>query len=214
MRLYVGTLIRGCAYTWVRLYVGAPIRACAYTWVRLYVGTPIRGCAYTWVRLYVGAPIRGCAYTWVLIQVVTYVRIPQSRIPIYGIRSPNPLHEIKCRTNNYMNSFFPNCVKSWYNIGDQLRNSVTLSKFKIVSLIRPPKKAAFGIHDPNRIKLIFRLRFRLSQLKYHKRRYNFLDTPTDLCDCRCGPDYSWSKYLVRQPGCLLVWPSQNSRWWQ
>ena len=91
-----------------------------------------------------------------------------------------------------MNNFFPNCVKSWNNIGDQLRNSVALSKFKIqiYSLTRPPKKSVFGIHDPNGIKPIFRLRLGLSQLKYHKKGHNFLDTPTDLCDCRCGPEDS------------------------
>ena len=100
-----------------------------------------------------------------------FMRIfPCLRIPIYGNRS---------RTSKYMNSLFPNCMKSWNNIGDELRNSWSLGRFKsnLLSLIRPAKKDMFGIPDPIGIKNIFRLRLGLSQLKVHKKRHNFLDTP-------------------------------------
>ena len=69
-----------------------------------------------------------------------------------------------------MNSFFPNCVKSWNNIGDEL------------SLIRPSIQDIFGIHNPIGIKNIFRLRLGLSQLKVHKVKHNLLDTPSEICD--------------------------------
>ena len=52
------------------------------------------------------------------------------------------------------------------------------------SLIRPQKKETFGIDNPSGIKNLFRLRVGLSQLKHHKKRHNFLDTPTDMCDCQ------------------------------
>ena len=59
-----------------------------------------------------------------------------------------------------MNSFFPNCVKSWNNIGGEFRNSGFLGRFKsnLLSLIRPSKKDIFSIHDPIGIKNISRLR--------------------------------------------------------
>ena len=102
-----------------------------------------------------------------------YEHIPSLRIPIYGNSSPNIIHEIRCRTRKYMNSFFPNCVKSWNNIDDELRNSEALDRFKsnLLSLIRPAKKDIFGIKN------IFRLRLGHSQLKVHKKRRDFLNTP-------------------------------------
>ena len=119
-----------------------------------------------------------------------YQHIPHQRIPIYGRRSPTIFHEIKCRTSKYMHSFFPSCVKSWNNISNDIRNSVSLCKFKsnLFSLIRPPRKSTFNIHDPIGIKNIFRLRLGLSKLKSHKKRHNFLDTPRDTCDCNLAPE--------------------------
>ena len=38
--------------------------------------------------------------------------------------------EVKCRTSKYMNSFFPNGVKGWNNIDENIRNCDTLSKYK------------------------------------------------------------------------------------
>ena len=58
----------------------------------------------------------------------------------------------------------------------------------ITSLIRPPKKSIFGIHDPKGIKFIFQLRLGLSPLKSHKKRHNFSDTPSDWCDCLSAPE--------------------------
>ena len=105
-----------------------------------------------------------------------YEHIPQIRIPIYGQRRPKILHEIKCRTAKYMNSFFPNCVKSWNNMSDEIRysDSLMIFKTKLISLIRPPKKSIYDIHKPSDIKNIFRLRLGLSQLKSHKKGTIFL----------------------------------------
>ena len=93
-----------------------------------------------------------------------YEHISRQRIPIYGSRSPSILCEIKCRTSKYMNSFFPNCVRSWNNIGDELRNNEKISVFKthLFSHIRPSKRDIYGIHNPTGIKHIFRLRLGLS----------------------------------------------------
>ena len=97
-----------------------------------------------------------------------------------------------------MNSFFPNCAKTWNKIDDELRNSDSISKFKknLLSSIRPSKKVTYGIHNPNGIKNIFRLRLGLSKLKAHKKRHNFLDTPSEICDCGEAPEDSFH-FLLR-----------------
>ena len=114
--------------------------------------------------------------------------IPQPRRLLYGQRRENVLHEIPCRTLKFYNSFYPDSVRSWNNIGFELRNCETLSKFKLklLSLIRPPKKTIFGIHDPFGIKILFQLRLGLSSLKSHKKRHKFLDTPSEICECGNG----------------------------
>ena len=56
----------------------------------------------------------------------------------------------------------------------------------MLSLIRPSKKSIFGIHDPYGIKILFQLRVGLSPLKSHKKNHNFLDTPSEICDCGHG----------------------------
>ena len=76
---------------------------------------------------------------------------------------------------SYMNSFFPKNKKFWNDIDDVLRNSTSISKFKsdLFSLLPPPMKSIYGIHDPNGIKHIFRLRVGFSPLKSHKKRHTF-----------------------------------------
>ena len=111
--------------------------------------------------------------------------LPSAHVSVYEQRNPKVLLEINCRTSKYMNSFFPHCVKVWNDIGDELRNCVSLCTFQksLVSLIRPKKRETYGIDNPEGIKNIFRLRVGLSQLKYQKKKHNFLDTPSDICEC-------------------------------
>ena len=58
----------------------------------------------------------------------------------------------------------------------------------ITSIIRPPKKSTFDIHDPQGIKKIFQLRLGLSPLKCHKNAHKFLDTPSEWCNCLSAPE--------------------------
>ena len=118
--------------------------------------------------------------------------IPPPRGPMYGNRRENVTREITCRTVRFENSFYPDSVKSWNNIGNELRSSTTIQKFKsnLISFIRPNKKTFYGIHDPLGIKLLFRLRVGLSELKSHKIKHNFQDTPSDVCDCGNEPENS------------------------
>ena len=82
------------------------------------------------------------------------------------------------------NSFYSDAVRSWNDIGTNLRNAKTLSVFKeeLLKIIRPTKKDIFNIHDCG-LKWIFQLRVGLSHLRAHKTRHKFIDTPSDLCHC-------------------------------
>ena len=119
-----------------------------------------------------------------------YELVPPRRIPIYGSNSPHIFHDIRFNKNKYRDSFFPHTTKAWNNLSDEFYNCTSISNFKhmITSLIRPPKKSIFGIHDPKGIKFIFQLRLGLSPLISHKKRHNFLDTPSDWCDCLSAPE--------------------------
>ena len=95
------------------------------------------------------------------------------------------LNVIPYNTMRYNNSFYPYSVKSWNNLGPELRGAKSLSIFKksILAIIRPVKKGIFNIHNRKGIGWIFQLRVGLSPLKRHKMNHNFLDTPVDTCQC-------------------------------
>ena len=81
--------------------------------------------------------------------------------------------------------FYPHSVKIWNEIGPTLRQVPSLNIFKsnVLKLIRPQKKNVFNIHDPEGTKRLFQLRVGLSPLRYHKKRHNFKDSPSDTCIC-------------------------------
>ena len=115
--------------------------------------------------------------------------LPRERIPLYCNRSTS-YHEFLCNTNKYMNSFFPDVIKSWNNLGSEFHNIVSLNIFKnkLISLIRPNAKSIFKLHDALGIKFLYQLRVGLSPLKCHKKNHNFVDTPDDWCACLSAPE--------------------------
>ena len=113
------------------------------------------------------------------------------------IRDPTPrnnnltlYNEFSCKSMRYQNSFFPDSVKSWNNVGVDFSISPTIGHFKknIYDLIRPHPKSVYGIHDPLGLKYLFQVRVGLSALKCHKKKHNFIDTPNDWCECRASPE--------------------------
>ena len=92
--------------------------------------------------------------------------------------------------DRFKNSFYPDSVDKWNNIGVEFRSIVKLSDFKslYVQLIRPIKKDIFNVHNPDGTKRIFQLRVGLSPLKAHKKSHNFVDTESDTCLCGNGPE--------------------------
>ena len=67
--------------------------------------------------------------------------------------------DIMCNTSRYQNSFFPDAIKSWNNMGSVFCSTPSLGTFKnnVFNLVRPDKRSLFGIHDPLGIKLLFQL---------------------------------------------------------
>ena len=89
----------------------------------------------------------------------------------HGSNNRNVYHNIFCNTTRYMNSFFPDAVKLWNNIGDDFHscNSIEIFKKNITNLIRPPSKPIYSVHDPIGVKYVFQLRVGLSPLRSHKK---------------------------------------------
>ena len=118
------------------------------------------------------------------------IPLPATRGNRYGTRSVNEFHDLACRTTSYTNSFYPNSIKIWNEIGPELRQVRSLSEFKskILNIIRPVKKSVFHVHDPTGIRRLFQIRVGLSPLNEHKKRHNFRDTISDICHCQTHPE--------------------------
>ena len=123
-------------------------------------------------------------------------KLPPNRRPfLFSV-----FHEIKCRTNRYSSSFFPDAISSWNNIVTHFENFPSFEGLKdhIRSLIRPVAKSIFGLHDPTGLRYLFHLRVGLSPLRCHKTRHNFQDTPSDICRCNHGIEDT-SHFLLSCP---------------
>ena len=57
---------------------------------------------------------------------------------------------------------------------------------KLLSIIRPPAKSVFGIHDPMGLSHLTKLRVGLSKLNLHKFRHNVKDTVSPMCPTNDG----------------------------
>ena len=112
-------------------------------------------------------------------------KLPSYRRPLYSRNNINTFHGIRCKSDRYMSSFFPDGINSWNNVIAHVKTIPTIDVLKnhILSLIRPPKKCIFGIHDPLGLRFLFQLRVGLSLLGCHKKRHNFVDTSVDKCSC-------------------------------
>ena len=104
----------------------------------------------------------------------------------------NRVKDIVCKNYRYRNSFFPDSVSMWNDLGLHLRGSESISIFKqtLLELYRPKKESIFNIYD-NGIKWIFQLRVGLSPLKSHKKLYKFAgykDPLSDTCRCQMGTE--------------------------
>ena len=116
--------------------------------------------------------------------------MPPLRRRLYGNIYSHIYHEIQCKTNRYMNSFFPDAIKIWNKIDTSFHQCNTIGSFKhsIIGLLRPTAKSIFNVHDPVSLKFLFQLRVSLSPLKQHKLLHGFDDIINDWCACNCSPE--------------------------
>ena len=111
--------------------------------------------------------------------------IPSERAHLYGVRRNNIRQLIPTRTLRFKNSFFPDSINLWNDLGPDLRNTISISAFKnkISKIFRKEEKSIFGISDKLGLKWLFQLRVGLSSLNDHKFRHCFRDTPNGNCAC-------------------------------
>ena len=107
------------------------------------------------------------------------------------------------RTGNsarYQNSFYPNSIKLWNGLNNEIQACESLLSFKkhITSIIKPPVKSIYKIFNPFGISSIIQLRVGLSPLKSHKKRHNFLDTPDERCICNTDNENT-EHFLLKCP---------------
>ena len=110
--------------------------------------------------------------------------LPSLKNHPYSTRSEFVLHELKCHSDSFINSFYPNSVRYWNRLGHVFRHSPNLQSFKkcLLAGYRPPvPRSIFGIHDSLGIRRHFQLRVGLSPFLGHKSTHKFLDTHSDKC---------------------------------
>ena len=125
-------------------------------------------------------------------------KLPPNRRNLVDL--PYIFQEIMSRTSRYSHSFFPDAIKSWNGIISQFENFPTFQHLKshVTSLICLIASSCFDLFDPPNIRYIFQLRIGLSKLRSHKKRHNFVDTPTDMCLCKQGKEDT-SHFLLLCP---------------
>ena len=98
--------------------------------------------------------------------------------------------EIRCKTNRYSYSFFPDAISSWNTFISHFEYFPTYSCLKkyMIGCHRPEGKPIFDIHDPVGLRYLFQLRLGLSPLRSHKNSYGFADTPSNICLCKLGTE--------------------------
>ena len=128
-------------------------------------------------------------------RVLQIYKIINNKTPLYlreklppNRRMPYVFQEIRCRTSRYKNSFFPDAISTWNNIISMFEDLPTESALKkrILACVRPIPKTIYGVYNPSSTRYLFQLRVGLSNLKSHKKQHNFLDTPSDTCNCKQG----------------------------
>ena len=110
--------------------------------------------------------------------------IPPERQLNYGLRHPRDYEVQVARTNRFSNTYFHNTLFEWNLLGDEIKNSLSLSQFKskLLKIIRPEGISVYNISDIEGVRLLTKLRLRFSVLNEHKFRHNF-DSLTPFCAC-------------------------------
>ena len=114
--------------------------------------------------------------------------IPPLHQSQYCLRNQDVIGQLNARTEIFKMSFYPNCLSEWNKLEPELRlaPSIAVFKKKLLSIIRPPAKSVYGIHDPKGLCYLTQLRVGLSKLNFHKFKHNFRDTINPMCPTSDG----------------------------
>ena len=114
--------------------------------------------------------------------------IPPPHRSQYYLRNQGVIGQLNARTEKFKLSFYPNCLSEWNKLEPELRlaPSIAVFKKKILSIICPPAKSVYGIHDPKGLSYLTQLRVGLSKLNFHKFKHNFRDTINPMCPTSDG----------------------------
>ena len=114
--------------------------------------------------------------------------IPPPQHVHYFLRTQDVIGRLGGRSEKFQSSFYPNCISEWNKLDPEIRNvpSIGMFKTKLLSIIRPPAKSIFGIHDPIGLSYLSQIRVGLSKLNFHKFKYNFKDTINPMCPTNGG----------------------------
>ena len=95
---------------------------------------------------------------------------------------------MRARTEKIKSIFYPNFLSEWNKLDPELRlaPSVAFFKKKLLSIVHPPMKSVFGIHDSIGLPYHIQLRVGLSKLHFHKFKHNFRDTINPMCPTSAG----------------------------
>ena len=78
----------------------------------------------------------------------------------------------------------------------RLSSSVNVFKGRLLSIIRPPPKLVYRIHDPKGLSILTQLRAGLSKLNFHKFEHNFRETLNPLCIRNDGVEDTEHHFLL------------------
>ena len=114
--------------------------------------------------------------------------IPPLHQSQYCLRNQDVIGRLNARTEKFKSTFYPNCLSEWNKPEPELRlvPSIAVFKKKLLSIIRPPAKSVYGIHDPKGLSHITQLRVGLSKLNFHKFKHNFRDSINPMCPTSDG----------------------------
>ena len=109
--------------------------------------------------------------------------IPQLYESNYDLRSHAAIGQIQTRTEAFKSSFYPSCLSERERLDPEIRlsRSGNIFKKKPLSIIRPPPKFVYRIHDPKGISILTQLRVGLSKLNFPQFKHDFRDTLNPLC---------------------------------
>ena len=108
----------------------------------------------------------------------------------YCLRNQGIIGQLNARTEKLKLSFYPTCLSEWKELEPEMRFAPPIAVFKkkILSIIRPPAKSVYGVHDPKGLSYLTQIRVGLSKLNFHKFRHYFRDTINPMCLTSDGVD--------------------------